>query len=77
MGIASLPVERWAVQAAEWNPELSTKHKTYRAIGRPKRRWEDEINEFLNPEETETTTGNDMKYNSAWIKVAKKNEEDG
>ena len=27
----------------------------------PKKRWEDEINEFLKPEETETTTGNEMK----------------
>ena len=71
MGMASLPVERWAVKAADWNPELSTKNKTYRAPGRPERRWEDEINEFLKPEETETTTGNYMKYNSAWIKVAK------
>ena len=56
------------------NPELSTKYKTYRAVGRPKRRWEDEINEFLKPEETETPTGNDMKNNNTWIKVAKNNE---
>ena len=26
--IASLPGERWIVKAAEWNPELSSKHKT-------------------------------------------------
>ena len=36
MRIASLPVERWSLKAAEWNPELSTKYQTYRAIGRPK-----------------------------------------
>ena len=47
MRIASFPDERWVVKEAEWNPELSTKYKTYRAVGRPKRRWEDEINEFL------------------------------
>ena len=32
--------ERWVVKAAEWNPELNTKYKTYRAVGRPKRSWE-------------------------------------
>ena len=36
--IASLPGERWIVKVAEWNPELSSKYKTYRAIGRPRRR---------------------------------------
>ena len=60
MRIAPLLGERWVVKAAGWNLELSSKCKTYRAIGRPKREWEDEIGEFLNPEETETTTGNDM-----------------
>ena len=59
MRIASLPVERWVVKAAEWNLEFSTKYKIFRAIGRPKRRWKD------------ATTRNDMKYNIAWIKVAK------
>ena len=56
------------------NPELSTKIKTYRAVRRPKTRWEDEISEFLMSEETETTTGNDMKNNNTWIKVAKNRE---
>ena len=52
--IASLLGERWIVKAAEWNPELSFRYKTYRAIGRAKRRWEDDINEFHKLEETET-----------------------
>ena len=47
MRIASLPEERWVIKAAGWNPEFSTKDTTYRAVGRPKKRWEDEINEFL------------------------------
>ena len=71
MRIASLPVERWVVKTAGWNPELSTKCKTCRALGRPKRRWEDEFNEFLETEETETTTRNEVERGSAWIKVAK------
>ena len=73
MRIASLPSERWTVKAAEWNPELSTNNKTYRAIGRPRRRWEDDINEFLKPEENETgnSAESDNKYNKSWIKAAK------
>ena len=62
------------MKAAEWNPELNTKYKTYRALEGPKRRWEDKIDEFLKPEETKTTTGCDMKNNDTWIKVAKKRE---
>ena len=66
MRISSLLDERWVVKAAEWNPELKTKYKTHRAVGRPKRRCEDEINEFFKPE---TTTGDDMMNNkSKWQK---------
>ena len=32
------------------------------------------MNEFLKPEETETTKGNEMKNNDTWIKVAKNRE---
>ena len=62
MRIASLPDER-----------LSTMHKTYRPVGRPKKRWEDEINEndFLKPEENEETKGNEIKNYDTWIKVGK------
>ena len=56
MRIALLLDGRCVVKAAKWNPELSTKYKTYRAVGRPERRWEDEFNKFLELEETETTT---------------------
>ena len=34
-------------KAAEWNLELSSRYRTNRAIGRPKKRWEDDINDFL------------------------------
>ena len=52
--MASIPSERWVVKAAEWNPELSSKYRTNRIIGRPRRRWEDDINEFLKLGENET-----------------------
>ena len=55
--IATSPSERWVKKAAEWNPELSSKYRTSRMIGRPKKRWEDDINDFL-------------KNNNMWINIA-------
>ena len=74
MRTASLPDERWAKKEAEWNPGLSIKHKTWRLVGRPRKRWEDEINDFLKPEETEATKGNEIKNNDTWIKAAENRE---
>ena len=37
-----------------WNSELSSKYRTNRAIGRPRKRWEDDINDFLKLVEDET-----------------------
>ena len=45
--IATSPSGRWLNKAAEWNPELSSRYGTNRAIGRPRKRWEDDINDFL------------------------------
>ena len=73
--IPSLPRERWARKAAQWNPGLSSKIKTNRAVGRPKKRWEDEINDFLKPEETDATKGGDIKSSDTWIWEAKKEQE--
>ena len=67
MRIVLLPAKK----AVNWNPGLSTKQQTNRPVGRPKKRWEDEINDFLKPEETEETKGNEIKNNDTWIKVAK------
>ena len=72
MRIATLPDERWTKKAAKWKPGLSTKYQTNRPVVRPKKRWEDEIDESFKPGETETTKGNEMKNKGAWIKVAKK-----
>ena len=46
--------ERWLMKAAEWNPELNSKYRTNRAIGRPRKRWEDDINDFIKLVEDET-----------------------
>ena len=74
MRTASVPDERWAKKAAQWNPGLSIKHKTCRSVGgRPKKGWEDEMNDFLKPEETEATSGNERK-NDTWITAATNRE---
>ena len=72
--IASLPEERWVMKAAGWNLELSTKYKTHRAMGRPKKRWEDDINDFLRPERTEDEINNVERNNNERIKTAKDQE---
>ena len=69
MRIVTSQSERWLIKAAEWNPELSSKYRTNRAIGRPRKRWEDDINEFL--EETENFTESSNQINKTWINTAK------
>ena len=58
MRIATSPSDRWLRKVADWNPELSTRYRINRAIGRPRKRWDDDINEFLKfvEEETENPT---------------------
>ena len=58
------------VKVAERNPELSSRYKTSRAIGRPRRRWEDDINEFLKLVEAETENPTESD-NKSGIKAAK------
>ena len=52
----------------------SSRMETYRAVGRPKKRWEDEINDFLRPERTEDEISNVERNNNEWIKTAKDQE---
>ena len=60
-------------KAAEWNPEFSSKYRTNRAIGRPRKRWEDDINGFLKfvGEGTENLTESSNQINKTWINTAK------
>ena len=73
MRIATSQKERWLIKAAEWNPELSSKYRTNRSIGRPRKRWEDDINEFRKQieDETENLTENSNHINKNWINTAK------
>ena len=73
--IVSLPEERWTRKIFDWHPGLDNKIKTRRLVGRPKRRWEDDINEFIKPGEVGERTKYDLMNNNSWMTEAKKNEE--
>ena len=72
--IATSPSERWVKKAAEWNPELSSKYRTSRMIGRPKKRWEDDINDFLKQNHDERKIDEPrerrIQNNNMWINIA-------
>ena len=65
--------ERWTRKITEWNPGLDSNIKTSRPVGTPRKRWEDEINDCLRPEESEETKRNDLK--NKWKVQAKKPKE--
>ena len=61
---------RWSTKAAEWNPGLDNCIKINRSVRSQRKRWEDEINEFIKTNETEESKGNDLKNNDAWLQQA-------
>ena len=63
--------DKMVKKTAKWNTGLSSGCKASRVVGRPRKRWEDDINQFLKPEETKETKGNDLKNNDTWMRVAK------
>ena len=73
--IATSPSERWLKKAAEWNPDLSSRYRTNRAIGRPRKRWEDDINDFLKQileeKEKDEPIERKIQNNNNWINTAK------
>ena len=76
MRIASLPQERWTSKIIERNPGLDNNIGTNRPVGRSRKRWDDDIDEQLRPEETEEAKGHDLKNNSTW-KIHAKNKRNG
>ena len=74
--IATSSRDRWLRKAAEWNPELSTRYRINRAIGRPRKRWEDDINEFLKHEfdDNNNPIESNIQTNKTWISIAKDRE---
>ena len=73
--IANSPSERWPKKAAEWSPDLSSRYKTNRAVGRQRKRWEDDINDFLKQVREEKKNENPIERsnqtNKSWINIAK------
>ena len=73
--IATSPGERWMKKAAEWNPEVSSRYRTNRAIGRPRKRWEDDINDFLKQtleeKEKDEPIERKIQNKNIWINTAK------
>ena len=43
-------------------------------MGRLRKRWGDEVNDFFKPEETEATNGSDVKNDRTWIQVAEQGD---
>ena len=72
--MTSLPVERCMKKAAKLNPDLNTKHRTNRSVGRPKKKWKHEVNDLLKPEETEETKDNEFKKQWYLDKCSKNRE---
>ena len=72
--IVSLPDKRWTMRVFDW-PGLDNSIRTRRQVGRPKRRWEDDFNEFLKTDETQAKTKYDLMNNNSWMMEAKKYKE--
>ena len=79
--IVSLPEKRWTRRVFDWHPGLDTSIRTRRQVGRPKRRWEDDLNEFMKTEEGQEKAKYDLMNNNSWMteikdyKKVKENEE--
>ena len=66
--ITTLPEKRWSRRVFNWHPGLDNNIKARRQVGRPKRRWEDDLNEFMKTEEEQDGERNDLKNNNSWMK---------
>ena len=64
--------KRWNKRVFDWHPGLDTSIKTGRQIGRSKRRWENDLNDFLKMEGSHERTKNDFMNNDSWMSEAKK-----
>ena len=58
-------MEQKSLQLASWTVDTSI--RTRRQVGRPKRRWEDDLNEFLKTEEGQEKSKYDLKNNNSWM----------
>ena len=45
--VANQPSDRWSKLALQWQPDLNIAQRGQRAPGHPRKRWSDDITEFL------------------------------
>ena len=69
--IVSLPEKRWNRRVCEWHPGLDSSIRSKRQVGRPKRRWEDDLNDFLKTEEGQAKAKCDLLNNNSWMNEIK------
>ena len=50
-----------------WHPGLDASIRARRQVGRPKRRWEDDFNEFMKTDEGQEKDKDDLKNNNSWM----------
>ena len=65
--LARKKMESESIQLASWTG-LDNNIKARRQVGRPKRRWEDDLNEFMKTEEGHENDRYDLKNNNNWMK---------
>ena len=65
--IITLPQKRWNERVFEWQPGLDPTLCNKRSVGRPKRRWEDDLNEFTKTEEGHEKAQYDLQNNNSWM----------
>ena len=53
--IASQPKDRWSRLACTWKPDLDNRRRAYRQVDRPRKRWDDEIQQFLQSAQPQPT----------------------
>ena len=79
--IITLPAKRWNRRVFNWHLGLDTSIRARRQVGRSKRRWEDDLNEFMKTEEGQGKVKYDLNNNNRWMdemedhKKWKENEE--
>ena len=70
--IVSLREKRWIRRVLDWHPGLDNSIRTRRQVGRPRKRWKDDFNEFLTTDETQEKTKFDLMNKNTWMMEAKK-----
>ena len=63
--------KRWNKRVFEWQPGLDPTLRTKRSVGRPKRRWEDDLNEFTKTEEGHEKAQCELENNNSWMNEIK------